>query len=81
MKHIVKATWKGFGMIGVVSDPQALQGVLSHQEEAALQEVSIQLGFRFENYADQNLMISNGSLPRRCLMRVDALLYFLAIRF
>ena len=39
------------GMIGVVSDPQALQGVLSHQEEAALQEVSIQLGFRFENYA------------------------------
>jgi putative tryptophan/tyrosine transport system substrate-binding protein len=39
------------GMIGVVWDPQALQGVLSHQEETALQEVSIQLGFRFENYA------------------------------
>jgi putative ABC transport system substrate-binding protein len=39
------------GMIGVVWDPKALQGVLSHQEETALQEVSIQLGFRFENYA------------------------------
>jgi putative tryptophan/tyrosine transport system substrate-binding protein len=39
------------GMIGVVWDPQALHGVLSHQEETALQEVSIQLGFRFENYA------------------------------
>ena len=39
------------GMIGVVWDPQALQGVLSHQEETALQEVSTQLGFRFENYA------------------------------
>lgn len=42
---------KRLGMIGVVWDPQALQGVLSHQEETALQEVSSQLGFRFENYA------------------------------
>jgi ABC-type uncharacterized transport system substrate-binding protein len=39
------------GMIGVVWDAHALQGVLSHQEETALREVSIQLGFRFENYA------------------------------
>jgi hypothetical protein len=56
------AKWLGFfedlvpnierlGMIGVVWDPQALQGVLSHQEETSLQEVSIRLGFRFENYA------------------------------
>jgi putative tryptophan/tyrosine transport system substrate-binding protein len=43
------------GMIGVVWDPQALQGVLSHQEETALQVVSIQLGFRFENYAIKTL--------------------------
>jgi putative ABC transport system substrate-binding protein len=42
---------KRLGMIGVVWDPQALQGVLSHQEEAALQGVSAKLGFRFENYA------------------------------
>jgi putative tryptophan/tyrosine transport system substrate-binding protein len=39
------------GMIGVVWDPQALQGVLSHQEETALQAAAKQLGFRFENYA------------------------------
>jgi putative tryptophan/tyrosine transport system substrate-binding protein len=42
---------KRLGMIGVVWDPQILQGVLSHQEEAALQKVSFQLGFHFENYA------------------------------
>ena len=39
------------GMIGAVWDPQALQGVLSHQEETALQEASSRLGFRFGNYA------------------------------
>ena len=39
------------GMIGLVWNPQSLQGVLSRQEETALQEVSSQLGFRFENYA------------------------------
>jgi putative ABC transport system substrate-binding protein len=42
---------KWLGMIGAAWDAQALRGVLSHQEETALQEASIQLGFRFENYA------------------------------
>jgi len=43
------------GMIGVVWDPQALQGVLSRQEETALQKISTQLGYRFENYAIKTL--------------------------
>jgi putative tryptophan/tyrosine transport system substrate-binding protein len=43
------------GMIGVVWDAQTLQGVASHQEETALQEASIQLGFGFENYAIKTL--------------------------
>ena len=34
----------------------------------ALQEVSIQLGFRFENYAIKTPDDLDGSLPRRCLM-------------
>ncbi len=42
---------KRLGMIGAAWNPQALQGVLSHQEETALQQVSLQHGFRFDNYA------------------------------
>lgn len=43
------------GMLGVVWDPQLLQGVLSHQEEVALQQGSCHLGFHFENYAIKTL--------------------------
>jgi ABC-type uncharacterized transport system substrate-binding protein len=42
---------KRLGMIGVSWNAEALQGVLSRQEETALQQVSLQHGFRFDNYA------------------------------
>jgi putative ABC transport system substrate-binding protein len=45
---------KRLGMIGSVWVPR-VQGTLSHQEEAALQKVSAQMGFDFENYAINTL--------------------------
>jgi len=43
------------GMIGVAELPGVRRGLLSKQEDAALQTVSVQLGFGFENYAIQTL--------------------------
>nr|WP_063702534.1 ABC transporter substrate-binding protein [Bradyrhizobium centrolobii] len=61
------------GMIGVVWDPQVLQGVLSHQEETALQKVSVQLGFRFENYAVKTHEDIEGVFAKALSDGVDAL--------